>query len=47
VGDAVAVTVGEECTGLELLGTVIGCPPPESDAPLTLDTGTLLPGLGL
>lgn len=47
VGDAVAVTVGADCTGVELLGTVIGCPPPESDAPLTLDTGTVLPGLPL
>lgn len=50
VGDALSVAVGDECTGLELLGTVIGCSPPdsESDAPLTLDTGgSLLSGLGL
>jgi hypothetical protein len=47
VGDALAVTVGAECTGVELLGTVVGCPPPESDAPLALDTATALPGLPL
>jgi hypothetical protein len=48
VGDTLAVTIGDQCTGLELLGTVIGCPPPESDSTITLDTGgTLLPDLGL
>lgn len=48
VGDTLAVTIGDQCTGIELLGTAIGCPPPQSDSILTLDTGgSLLPDLGL
>lgn len=48
VGDTLAVTVGDACTGLTLLGTTVGCAPTTTDDPVTLDTGgTLLSPLGL
>jgi len=34
------VTIGEDCTGADLLGTVVGCEPTTtSDGPVTLDVG--------
>ena len=47
LGD-VAVVVGDECTGIDLAGTVLGCDPETSGEPLEVSTGgSLLPPLGL
>ena len=44
-GNALGVSVGDRCTGLELLGTTLGCPPETTDEGLTLDVDSaLLPG---
>lgn len=48
VGDVGTVTIGDQCTGIELLGTVIGCPPPATDAPVVVSTeGSILPPITL
>jgi DNA-directed RNA polymerase specialized sigma24 family protein len=48
VGDTLAVTVGDACTGLTVLGTSLGCAPATTQEPLTLDVGgSLLGPLGL
>ncbi|MCI0347016.1 MAG: hypothetical protein L0221_16505, partial [Chloroflexi bacterium] len=45
-GQTVAVSVGDSCLGVELLGIVIGCDPPASDSTLSISTGgSLLPPL--
>jgi hypothetical protein len=42
------VTVGDQCTGIDLAGTVLGCAPPASEEPVQVDLGgSLLSGLGL
>lgn len=47
IGDVATVVVGDECTGVNVLGTSLGCPPPEGDDPVVLDLGgSLLGGLG-
>jgi DNA-directed RNA polymerase specialized sigma24 family protein len=48
VPNVVTVTIGDQCTGLALLGTTIGCPPPASDAPPLVNVGgSLLPPITL
>jgi DNA-directed RNA polymerase specialized sigma24 family protein len=43
LGPTLGVALGDQCTGLELAGTVAGCPPPTKDSGLTLDVkGSLL-----
>lgn len=39
VGGVATVTIGEDCTGADVLGTVVGCAPTTSDDPVTLDVG--------
>ncbi|MEX2293546.1 MAG: zf-HC2 domain-containing protein [Acidimicrobiales bacterium] len=34
----VGITFGDDCTGAQVLGTAVGCPPPAGDGPLTLIT---------
>ena len=44
----VGLTIGDACTGLDVLGTVIGCAPKTTDAPLdVILDGALLNSLGL
>ncbi|MGH9273781.1 MAG: zf-HC2 domain-containing protein [Acidimicrobiales bacterium] len=48
VDGVLGLTVGDQCTGLELAGTVIGCEPATTGAPLDVITeGSLLNSLGL
>jgi DNA-directed RNA polymerase specialized sigma24 family protein len=48
VGGVLGVVVGDQCTGLDLAGTVIGCAPTTTDEPLQVDLGgSLLGPLGL
>jgi DNA-directed RNA polymerase specialized sigma24 family protein len=48
VDDVLGVTVGDQCTGIEIAGTVIGCAPETTDEPVEVITGgTLLDSLGL
>ncbi len=48
LGGAIGVAIGEECTGLDLGGTIVGCDPEITDAPLEVRTGApVLPSLGL
>ncbi len=45
VGDTLGISLGDRCTGLELLGTVAGCAPDTAPEGLTLDVDSaLLPG---
>lgn len=36
IGGVITLTVGEECTGADLLGTAVGCEPEATDEPVTL-----------
>jgi hypothetical protein len=48
IDGVLGLTIGEQCTGLELAGTVMGCEPLTTGAPLEIITdGTLLDSLGL
>jgi DNA-directed RNA polymerase specialized sigma24 family protein len=44
-GSSLGASVGDRCTGLEVVGTALGCPPDTQDEGLTLDVDSaLLPG---
>ncbi|HJR25402.1 MAG TPA: hypothetical protein VJ804_08015, partial [Acidimicrobiales bacterium] len=44
-GSTLGLGVGDRCTGLELFGATLGCPPDTADEGLTLDVDSaLLPG---
>jgi DNA-directed RNA polymerase specialized sigma24 family protein len=44
-GDALGLSLGDRCTGLEVAGSTLGCPPDTADEGLTLDVDSvLLPG---
>lgn len=48
IDGVLGLTVGDQCTGLELAGTVLGCAPLTTGAPLEVITdGSLLNSLGL
>ena len=48
IDGVLGLTVGDQCTGLEIAGTVLGCEPLTTGAPLEVITdGTLLNTLGL
>ena len=48
IDGVLGLTVGDQCTGLELAGTVLGCAPLTTGAPLEIITdGSLLDSLGL
>ena len=44
VGHALGLSIGDQCTGVELASQVIGCAPATSDDPVTLDVGGSLLG---
>jgi DNA-directed RNA polymerase specialized sigma24 family protein len=48
VDGVLGVTVGDQCTGIEIVGTVIGCQPATTGEPVeVIPAGTLLDSLGL
>jgi hypothetical protein len=48
IDGVLGLTIGDQCTGLEIAGTVLGCAPLTTGAPLEIITdGTLLDSLGL
>jgi hypothetical protein len=48
VEGVLGLTVGDECTGVEIAGTVIGCAPATTGAPVeVIPGGSLLGALGL